>query len=195
MTTAILIGGKSSRMGTDKAGLPVIGGGNMRTVLADRFSVLGEVLFSVDRIGHFPCDGYRQVADRYPGAGPINGLFAAFSEGDAECALLMATDMPYADPALARRLEQELGSYEACTVLRSNGRVEPLFAVYSRHCLAKAEECISEGDYSMRAVLAKCSVKHVNEESLSEFDLNRILLNINTQKDYERYLHEADVVR
>ncbi|MGM9591667.1 MAG: molybdenum cofactor guanylyltransferase [Oscillospiraceae bacterium] len=192
MTTVILTGGKSSRMGADKATLNG-SSGMISTMLADRFSILGPVLFSVGVEDHLPDGDYRRIEDKYPGMGPLNGLFAAFECTEEEYVLLVATDMPFADPYLAERLEQELGAYDACAIVRKNGRIEPLFAVYTRNCLKKAEQCMSEGRRSLRAMLSRCSVRLIGEEELPDWNVDRVLFNMNTPQDYQKYRRSLDI--
>ena len=193
MKTVILTGGKSSRMGSDKAQLPVCSGRSLACTLADRFSVFGPVVFSVDEKDRFPSGAYPQAEDRFPGLGPLNGIFAAFSAPDHEdAALLMATDMPYASPALALQLAHRLTKNDdACVIRRRDGRPEPLFAIYRSSCLGAALECMRAQRRSLRAMLAGCSVRYVAEDELPGWDLDRLLFNMNTPTDYDCYLRGA----
>jgi molybdopterin-guanine dinucleotide biosynthesis protein A len=137
MITVILTGGKSARMGRDKA-LLKLNGENLSLTLADRFSKsLGPAAFSVDAAGRFPCRGYPELVDRFPGRGPMNGLISGLEYAGGGHILLLATDMPCADPALALELESRLGGHDVCAIRRAGGRIEPLFAVYGPRCLPK----------------------------------------------------------
>ena len=72
MLAVILTGGKSSRMGRDKALLPV-GGVPMARLLAERFRAAGfDVAFSVDRAGRFPLGDETELPDAFPGEGPLH---------------------------------------------------------------------------------------------------------------------------
>ena len=129
LLAVIIAGGKSSRMGRDKALLPV-GGKPMAQLLVDRFRADGfAVALSVARKGQFPIEGAAELTDAFPGMGPLNGIVAAFSETDAQQILLVAADMPKAAPALARRLEELRGDCDACVIRRGNGTVETLFGI------------------------------------------------------------------
>ena len=77
MLTVILTGGASRRMGRDKAMLPCAGR-TMLQYLIDKYSVLGPVAVSVNAAGRFPFTGARELPDRWPNAGPLNGIAAAF---------------------------------------------------------------------------------------------------------------------
>ena len=192
MLTVILTGGKSRRMGKDKALLEAQGG-TMSLMLAERYSsVLGEVVFSVDRPGRFDCGAFPQLPDAFPGKGPMNGLYSAFHATKEELVFLTATDMPCGDPTLAKKLTGCIGGGDICTILRRNGHVEPLFSVYHRRCLSMVETCLNGGTYSLLQLFRSLSVQAVPEESLLEWDVARILTNVNTPLDYRRYRDESN---
>lgn len=171
----ILTGGKSRRMGADKA-LLKLDGEAMSLRLAERFAGFGPIYFSVDRAGRFPTGGYGELVDHYAGQGPLNGIVSAFCDTDASCALLMATDMPNASPDAAERLAEQIGAHDAC--LFGN---EPLFALYRRSCLAAAEECLAAGQNAMRAFLQRVDVLRLPPEDESLF------ANLNTPEQWEAY--------
>ena len=173
-------------MGRDKALLETEGGA-MSLVLARRFMALGPVAFSVDRPGRFASGGFPELADHYPGCGPINGIYSAFQDTDAEYILLTGTDMPNGDPALARKLLDEIGSCGACAIRRKDGFLEPLFAVYHRSCLESAAQCLRSGKNSLMQVLRRVPVREVPEAALTEWDLEQVLWNLNTPQAYLQY--------
>ena len=184
MLTVILTGGKSSRMGSDKAMLPVAGV-PMARLLAERFRAAGfRVAFSVDRVGRLPLEGTRELPDAFPGQGPLNALYSAFTQTDEQTVFCTATDLPGADPALAERLLAMLGDCDACLIRRADGRTEPLFGVYTRRCLPEAERCLRSGRRAMRAMLETLRVRWADEAELPEWDLSRVLRNVNTPGEY-----------
>jgi molybdopterin-guanine dinucleotide biosynthesis protein A len=191
MTTVILTGGNSTRMGRDKA-LLKLNGENLSLALADRFSkALGPAVFSVDEAGRFPCGDYPELADSYPGRGPMNGIISGFEHTGGGHILLLATDMPYADPALARELERRLGGHDICAIRRKSGRIETLFAVYGRRCLETALWCIGAGYSSILAVYDRLDALLIDEDELSGFDLDIALFNMNTPESYDACLQKA----
>jgi len=185
MMTVILSGGGSRRMGRDKAMLPFCGNTLLQTLI-DRYAALGPVGVSVDRTGRFPFNGAAEFVDRFPGQGPMNGIVSGFSATDADTLLLTAVDLPYGDPALARRLETLRGSADACVVRRGPKGVEPLFAVYGRSCLEPAKACLAAGKRSLMALLDRVDVRYAEPDALREFDLDRIFTNVNTPEEYEK---------
>ena len=183
MLTVILTGGASRRMGRDKAMLNICGK-TMLQHLIDKYSALGAVAVSVNESGRFPFEGAQELVDRFPDMGPLNGLVSAFSETEADCIFLTGTDLPLGETALAEKLASLCKGYDACIMKRGVKGVEPLFAVYKRSCARAAEDCLSEQRRSFMALFDRVNVRYVNEDELKEFDLDRILMNVNTAEDF-----------
>jgi len=187
MQTVILTGGKSRRMGEDKA-LLSYGGKSFLQHLIDTYSAIGPVAVAVDRAGRFPFTGARELVDRYPGMGPLNGIVSGFAETDAPALLLTGTDLPFGESALALRLEELRCGADACILQRGKKGMEPLFAIYARPCRDAAIQCLDAGRRSFFAMLETLRVRYVTPEELPGFDLERILSNINTPEEYAQIL-------
>lgn len=180
MLTVILTGGASRRMGKDKAMLPVTGQA-MAINIAKRYECLGPVAFSVDRGGRFPLEGYRELVDRYPGCGPLNGLVSAFLDTDEDVIFLTATDMPAGEPEAVRRLLEQLGEHDACLFAG-----EPLFGVYRRSCLKTAQACLEAGEYALRSFLRRIDALQLPVQD------PKMLANLNTQEEYETFIKRQE---
>ena len=189
MLTVILAGGASRRMGRDKAMLPY-GDKTLLQHLIDQYTPLGPVAVSVNEAGKYAFSGATELPDRYPDCGPMNGLVSAFAETDAEELFLTAVDLPRGDPALVLRLAALRGKADVCILGRGKKGVEPLFAVYGRSCGAAAEACLASGKKSMFDLFDAVTVRCVLPEELPEFDLARILTNVNTPEDYQAFLEQ-----
>lgn len=188
----ILTGGKSRRMGKDKAMLKV-NGQEMSLYLAKRYAEqFDAVAFSVDRAGRFETGGFPELPDAFPGLGPGNGLYSAFTVGGADTVFLTATDMPCGDPALAKRLEDMLTGYDACVIRRNDGRVEPLFAWYRKSCLPFIEENLRSGFFSLRRLFSLVNTRYVDEKELAGWDLETVLRNLNTPEEYARFAESRE---
>lgn len=185
MLTVILTGGSSRRMGRDKALLPY-GGGTLLQYLIDQYAALGPVAVSVNAAGRFPFTGAVELVDAYPGAGPLNGILSAFAATDAAELFLTATDLPFGEAALARRLAALRGSADACLLRWDSAKIEPLFAVYGRTCAPAAKECLAAGKRSFFDLLAAVEPRYVSPAELPELALEHILTNVNTPEDYAR---------
>ena len=184
MLTVILAGGASRRMGRDKAMLP-FGDATLLQHLIEKYRTLGPVAVSVNQAGKYPFSDAAELVDRFPDCGPMNGIVSAFSDTDADELFLTAVDLPYGDPKLAQRLSELRGDADLCILRRGKKGVEPLFAVYGRNCGSAAHECLSAGNYSVFELFSRVKLRYVLPEELPEFDLDRILRNVNTPEDYQ----------
>lgn len=190
MMTIILTGGASRRMGRDKALLD-IQGKSLVALLAERYSEMGEVALSAARPDSFPGLSYRILPDMYPGCGPINGIVSAFRQTQENSIFLTAVDLPFGDVKLARFLSDKLENYDACLIQRLDGKDEPTFAAYSRASLEKAESCLADGCRSFKRLLPTLNVRRIREVDVPQFDLGRILFNMNKPDDYKYVTEEV----
>lgn len=183
----ILAGGMSRRMGRDKAVLP-FGEETMLARLVRLYRPYFDITaVSVNTAGRFDTYGALEVVDRHPGDGPLAGLEAAFLDTEADRIFLTATDLPLGDPALARYLADSLGEYDAC-LIRSDKGLEPLFAVYSSACLDAVRQALETGHRSMYRMLQQVRTLALPAQSLTGFDVQRILTNVNDPQEYARVL-------
>ncbi len=173
----ILTGGKSRRMGTDKAVLP-LDGEALCLRLAEEFAPLVPVYFAVDRAGRFPTGRFGELADRFPGQGPLNGIVSAFRGSGAAYALLIATDMPCCTRAAAECLTGAIGGHDACLY-----GDEPLFGLYARSCLPAAEACLAAGQNAMRGFLGRIDALRLAPDDPALFT------NLNTPEELQAFIH------
>ena len=115
------------------------------------------------------------------------GLEAAFLDTGADVIFLTGTDLPFGDPALARFLVDSLGEHDIC-LIRSDKGPEPLFAVYSSRCLPAIRKTLEEGRRSMYTVIQQMDTLELPAESLTQFDVGRILSNVNDPVEYSKAL-------
>lgn len=179
----ILAGGKSSRMGTDKADLPLRGG----TMLSHLVAVYSAAFDDVYVSGH-SCENVKRLYDEYESAGPLAGLASAFTSTDADYVFLSAVDLPGGSAALAQKLVDLIGDFDACVIKRESIGIEPTFAVFGRSCLPSIIKVIEHGKRSIYEMLGLVLVRFVGEDELKEFDLDFILQNVNTPEDYENFM-------
>ncbi len=179
----LLAGGKSSRMGADKAFLDFGGG----TLLDRALGVLKSACGSVTIIGDpakFAVAG-PVIADVFPGCGPLAGIHAALVNSRAELNVILAVDMPYVSAELVGFL---LGAAEdsgaIVTVPRTRAGFQPLCAVFRRDFAATAEQALREGNYKIDATFAGVRLRIVEELELAATGFSeKNFLNINTPED------------
>lgn len=183
----ILAGGMSRRMGRDKANLP-FGEETMLSHLVQTYRPHFDcIAVSLNTAGRFDTYGALEVVDRRPGEGPMAGLEAAFLDTGADVIFLTGTDLPLGDPSLAVYLLNRLKGHDVC-LIRSERGIEPLFAVYSSSCLSAVQAALDEGRRSMFHMLQRVNTLEIPAPELSQFDVERILTNVNDPLEYERIL-------
>lgn len=147
LTGFVLCGGKSTRMGTDKAALALEG----RTLLEHAVAILREVAGEVAILGprqlYGGC-GVPVIEDIYPGCGPIGGIHAALTHvaQAPKLSLIIAVDTPFLEPKfLAYLAERARESGAVVTTPEIGGYRQPLCAVYSQEFLPIAEQALRAG--------------------------------------------------
>ncbi len=173
-------------MGTDKAFLRL---GNS-TLLDHAITVAKEVCDAVVLVGDRErLDPYGLVVeDVFPGRGPLAGIHAALSSGQAaELNLFLAVDLPGMPSRLLRcllKLAKESGA--VVTVPRANGYDQPLCAVYRREFLAVAEKSLQVGRNKIDPLFAEVSTRIVEEEEIKQLGFpSDIFDNVNTPADWD----------
>ena len=164
----------------------------MLTHLIETYRARFDVAVSVREAGQFDTAGAPELLDLHPGQGPLAGLEAAFRQTEAEVVFLTATDLPFGDAGLAEELLRRLGDAEACVLRRREGKIEPLFGVYRRGCLPAVERCLKEGRRSCRGLLDQIRVRWVEEDEISNWDLEQVLQNVNTPEEYQRAIQKIE---
>lgn len=185
MTGIVLAGGKSTRLGAQKALLTLHGRTFLeRTVSALRPFCQRIIVVSAPDSVLPAVDGCTMAEDEKPGLGPLGGLVTGLAASDDEWHLTLACDLPLVRPEVLALIASEATGADA-VVPRIAGRFEPLLAAYARACLPAAREALGAGKRAMRALLDQVRVKTIEELRLREVDPDLVsFTNVNTWDDY-----------
>jgi molybdopterin-guanine dinucleotide biosynthesis protein A len=186
----VLAGGRSSRMGTDKAFLQFDG----RTLLARALDLLQAITTEVRIVGpgsRFAAYG-AVVEDVYTGRGPLAGIHAALSCSTTELNLILAVDLPFVTESLLRFIvEQARTSGALVTVPRIAGGYQPLCAVYRRQFASVAAAALGAGKNKIDALFAAAITRILEEAELTRFAFTAAMFeNLNTPADLRRTIPE-----
>jgi len=185
VSVAIQAGGRSERIGRDKALMPLAGRPLIVHIL-ERSAPLGdEVLVTTNSPDAFAFLGVRLVADERPGAGALAGLRTALRAARHDVVLVLACDLPFVCVPL---LEHMLGlaAQADAVVPRWRGELEPLHAVYRRSCLPAIDLALAEGRQRMISFLPAIRATIIEEDQVAVFDpLGLTFFNINTPDDLQ----------
>jgi molybdopterin-guanine dinucleotide biosynthesis protein A len=186
----VLVGGRSSRMGRDKALLPFRGIALARYVAGTVAAAAGNVTL-VGEPERYRSLGYPMLADRYPGQGPLGGIITALAHSAENWNLVLACDMPaVTSEFLIHLLEAaEAADADVLAPAAPSGLPEPLCGVYHRRALAALERVFARGERRMRAALA--AVRTV----IMQADETGCFANVNTPADWASLLPDTVDVR
>jgi molybdopterin-guanine dinucleotide biosynthesis protein A len=178
----VLCGGRSARMGVDKATINFEGTTLLERALARLDAVCDPVLIAA---GDVPVQvaGRTSVADAVPGAGPLGGIVSALRASPHRLLAVVAVDLPWIDPRLIRMLAAEVGVHDVA-VCELSGGIEPLHAVYATSILAAAETALAGSDLSVRGLIARSDAVRLSEGDWREAGISdRFTRNVNTPRD------------
>jgi molybdopterin-guanine dinucleotide biosynthesis protein A len=181
----VAAGGRSLRMGRDKALLPWGGTDLLGHALARLRGVTDDVRILCGPSPRYEDRGVPVVVDRITGAGPVAGLVAGLEESGDRPSLLVAVDLPLVPGTLLERLAELGGSWDA-VVPRSARGAEPLCAVYGPSCLEPIRRRVAEGEMQMTSFWPEVRVFELDEPGLRVFgDPGFYFRNVNTRADLE----------
>jgi molybdenum cofactor guanylyltransferase len=179
-TGILLCGGKSQRMGTDKALLKL----NRQPMLLYPLKILqqwcNEILISSnnDQLNFL---GYPVIADEIKDIGPMGGLYSCIKQSTNPYSLLLACDMPLITGELLEKMIPQNERYDVIAPM-ANGRAEPLYALYHKHIIKKIEQHIFSNTFALQKLLSDLNVHYVKASA----DINE-LFNANTPHELEVY--------
>jgi len=191
----LLTGGKSSRMGEDKAFLDFGGQTLLDRALTVMTPVCGKVAIVGDpaRFAQYKSSKYGSakygpvVADIFPGCGPLAGIHAALVHSKAELNLMLAVDMPFVSRELLAFLfatAEGADNHAIVTVPRTSKGFQPLCAVYRRDFSVAAEQALRAGKYKIDAAFSSVSVRVIEEDELAAAGFSeQSFFNLNTPQD------------
>jgi len=179
----VIAGGRSSRMGEDKAFLEF---GHV-TLLERALAAVRAVSESVAIVGEpakFEKYGVT-VPDIFPGCGPLAGIHAALLHSTADSNLMLAVDMPFVSRELLAFLFEVAENGDAVvTVPRVRNRTQPLCAVYRRDFAGVAEQALRAGKYKVDAAFSRSTVRVIEENELAAAGFaEKCFFNVNTPQD------------
>lgn len=146
-SAVLLAGGKSTRMGRDKATILVDGVPLWQRQLTTlRATGAAEIFISGKGTGPYAGSGVEVVSDHRENAGPLGGICAALLRCTTPWCLVLAVDMPWMTATYLRSLAQQAEHAGNGFVPRNaSGQWEPLAAVYPRAAAISAEFCLLKG--------------------------------------------------
>ncbi len=188
LSVAVLAGGKSTRMETDKAlvelaGVPLIA----RVIERVRPLEPAEIVIICRQPARYAFLDLPAYDDLIPDLGPMGGLLTALTHARHPHVIVVGCDMPFVNPALLTALveaQRASGDVYDAVVPWWQGQAQPLHALYHVKCLDQVAGVIASGERRMRRLLEMLHVRAVAEPEIEPLDPEgRAFINLNTPGD------------
>lgn len=183
MTAAILAGGKSIRMGANKAFIPIDGVPiitRIYTLFKDLFQQVIIVTNQSDLFKDFDSPIH---TDLLPSKGALGGLYTGIFFSGFQHTFCVACDMPFIKKSLVQLLINNTKD-EDVIVPRTRDGLEPLHAIYSKNCLEPIKAAVDQGKHKITDFYDLVKVKIVEENEFLHLDpLRESFINVNTPEE------------
>ncbi|MFZ1799116.1 MAG: molybdenum cofactor guanylyltransferase [Chitinophagaceae bacterium] len=183
----ILAGGKSSRMGKDKGFLNFNDKPLVQTIVEQLQPVVNKIII-VSNNPDYEKFGLNVIPDLIKDTGPAGGIHAALTNAQSERIFIVSCDMPFITiPAAAYMMKQ--AAHSQITLPLYHGKIQPLFGVYSRQCLAKWKQLIEQGIIKLQEMVTHFDLLKIDIENNKLFN-DLLFTNINDINDYNKALKQ-----
>jgi molybdopterin-guanine dinucleotide biosynthesis protein A len=182
VSAAIMAGGKSKRMGQDKAWIELDGEPLIKRV-ADVLAEVADEVIVVANDPRYESLGLRVVRDHWPDGGALGGIATGVGAATHEAVLVAACDMPFLSADVWRVLLGHAGEADV-VIPRIGGEYETLHALYTKDCVPHMARAIAENRLRVIAFFDAVKVLAIEEEELRAVDPTlRAFTNVNTPEE------------
>ena len=186
----VLAGGRSSRLGRDKASVKLGGQTLLQRSVCNLEFLKSEITIVAAPEQRLPrinsTARLKIVTDITSGKGPLVGVYTGLISSAHPSSFLVACDMPFVKRTLVERMIEIAPGYDVVVPRRPQG-LEPLHAIYSRSCTGPIEILIKSGRYKIDSLLERVKVRYFEENEIAAIDpLGISFFNINIPSDLAR---------
>jgi molybdopterin-guanine dinucleotide biosynthesis protein A len=190
-TGIVLAGGKSTRLGRDKASELLLGVSLLQRAVSALQTVVSKIVV-VKAVGQqLPAVESKipllVVEDAYPGTGPLGGIYTGLTAMTAEAGLVVACDMPLLQPDLLHGLRGFSPGSDAVVPVSDDAQPEPLCAVYARACVEPIRLRLEAGVFKVASFFDAVRVIYVESSTWRQWDaIGLSFLNVNREGDLDK---------
>ena len=182
VSAAIMAGGKSKRMGQDKAWIELDGEPLVKRV-ADVLAQVADEVIVVANDPKYERLGLRVVRDRYPDGGALGGIATGVGAATHDTVLVAACDMPFLSVDVWRVIVGHAGEADV-VVPRIGGEFETLHALYMKACVPHIVRSLAENRLRVISFFEQVRVLPIEEPELRAADPTlRSFTNVNTPEE------------
>lgn len=181
ITGIILAGGKSSRMGEDKAFLKL----NGKPFIECSIEAIKPLVSETMIVSNNPeCDGFnlKRVNDIIENSGPLAGIYSGLINSKTEYNLVLSCDIPLITTEILKLLIIDVEPHVDVVQIVSYNKPMPLIALYKKRCTPQFYELLQNDERRLRIALNQCKVKNVVLDSENEL----LTTNVNTPEELKK---------
>jgi molybdopterin-guanine dinucleotide biosynthesis protein A len=190
-TAIILAGGKSSRMGSNKALLQLNGVTVIEGIIKKLENIVDDIIIVTNTFDDYEFLHLPMIEDLRLGMGPLAGIEAGLAATKTDRNLVVACDMPFISIELGAYLLSCLEEFQAA-VPEISGQLHPLFAAYRKEVNGAVTKSLEENQLRIRHFLHTIHVKIVKKELLQSLELpneEHYFFNMNNRDEYHKALN------
>ena len=179
----ILSGGKSIRMGRNKAFIEIDGKPIIHRIQSLFEKVFNETIIVTNQKELFLSFNSKIYTDLIPQRGVLGGLYTGLFFSSFPYSFCVACDMPLLKEGLINYLIKKIEDYDVI-VPRTKDGLQPLHAIYSKHCLGPIKNIMDEGKYKIIDIYPMVNVRVIEENEFIFLDpLRESFINVNTPEE------------
>ena len=183
MVAIILSGGNNRRMLHNKAFLQM----GQKSIIEREIEVLSTFFSRIIVVTNTPENHEHLrvslVSDVVPGKGPLGGIYSGLMASKDKYNFVVSCDLPFLNAGLISYMI-ELTEGHDIVVPRLNGLVEPLHAIYSKHCLIPIKRQLDRNELKIQSFFGEVKVRYIRESEIKKYDPKGIaFFNVNTEED------------
>ena len=187
ITGVVLAGGRSLRMGEDKAFLQIDGIPIIKRICSLFLTLFKEVIIVTNRKEKFLQIGVSVYDDLVPGLGALGGLYTALTLASFPFSFVVACDMPFLNKDVIDYLIQRKNSYDLI-IPRTPDGLQPLHAIYSKKCVEPIQSLLLQRKMRIIDLFPLVRLEIVDSKEFNSLDPDyESFININTPEDLTLY--------
>ncbi len=187
-SAVVLVGGKSSRMGSPKALLPFDGEPLIVHTVRTLGQLFGDIVVVAAPSQELPLLPVTLVRDQVAYQGPVGGIYYGLRAAQTEICFVTSCDAPFLSLSLIAYLVSQIADFEV-VVPSWQERLQPLLAVYRRRVLPLLQTQLERGELRPVFLYQKVRTREVSAEEIRRFDPEGLSFrNMNSPEDYQSAL-------
>ena len=189
LTSIILAGGKSSRLGKCKLSESLCGKSLIEHVIGQLEPISNQLLIvTAEEQSRLLIPREAEVVtDLFPGKGPLGGIYTGLLASKSTYSLVVGCDMPFLNINLLRYMISLIHGFDAVVPQLEIDKIEPLHAIYSRRCIDIIQTQLEHEHLKISQTLDMLHVRYVQREECKRFDSQFLsFFNINSPSDLKR---------